>query len=376
MPRFFLGNFDFEEQLRGESHPSKPLKRLLLELAPCWLAAAEPDDRIWCPGELPEEFLESLESWELPREVFVSEYDRIPRGLELVPWGWSSEAIAFGNRYGLIIKPPSLDVVRFVNSREYSVLMEQQLDVDKEGCEKPAAQLCTSLSEIQSRIERLATESRWVIKANWSHAARERLQGRGPMVSVVEAHWIQKRLDRDGIVCWEPWLQRHSEIGIQWQIAPGHAPELIAITELLVDSRGQYLGSRSLTQNKLPDWIQIAIEATVPVVDDLARRGYFGPVGIDAMRFTLPDGQTSRTRALQDINARWTMGRLAAEWFNRIDSPGPMSWLHGIPADSLDAGIPSPQLIPTSPSIIDRIPVSHRSWLCCQSSTSQDSITS
>ena len=38
--------------------------------------------------------------------------------------------------------------------------------------------------------------------------------------------------------------------------------------------------------------------------------GDFSPLGLDAMRHRVPGGAV-RTRCLQDINARWTMGRLA-----------------------------------------------------------------
>ena len=34
--------------------------------------------------------------------------------------------------------------------------------------------------------------------------------------------------------------------------------------------------------------------------------GYFGPLGVDAMRYRLPDGSV-HLRPLQDINARWAL---------------------------------------------------------------------
>ena len=373
MNRFFLGNFDFEEQLRGEFQRPARLERLVLELTSSWLAIADARDRIWCPGRLPEEFLASLAQWGFPADIFVSEARDIPAGMELVPWGWSPAAVEFGERHRLVVNAPPLDVVRLANSREYSVPLEEP---DAEGWD--FATLCRQLGNVLACIERLPATTAWVIKANWSHAARERILGRGQVISNADIQWVKQRLARDGVVCWELWLKREDEIGIQWQIHSGQAPELIAITELLVDARGQYAGTRAMAESVAlftekgrpfsekkatpPEWATAATEATRPVIDDLAQRGYFGPVGIDAMRYLHPDWNIPRTRPFQDINARWTMGRLAAGWFERLGGSRPVTWWHG-PRHSSPCESPDSEWIATSPELIDGIPVSHRTGL-------------
>lgn len=370
MNRFFWGNFDFEEQLRGDAQRSSRVERLVLELASCWLAIADAGDRIWCPGELPVEFLESLAQWELPPNLFVSDPDQIPSGMELVPWGWSPAAVEFGERHRLIVNSSPLDVVCLANSREYSVSREESPADDRDY-----ATLCRTLGQVLACVERPPATTAWVIKANWSHAARERILGRGSRLSDADISWVKQRLARDGVVCWELWLPRQSEIGIQWNITPGKSPQLIAITELLVDARGQYAGTRgigfqpviSFEENldrleayPTDEWAQLAAEATRPVVKDLADRGYFGPIGIDAMRYFDPETNSSRTRPLQDINARWTMGRLAAGWFERLGRPA--TWRHGRWKTQAPVETGS-KCIATSPQRINGSPVTHRTWL-------------
>jgi hypothetical protein len=373
MNRFFYGNFDFEDQLRGEVQRSARMERMLLELASSWLAVADVGDRIWCPGRLPGEFLDSLSRWGLPAEIFVSEARDIPAGMELVPWGWSPAAVEFGQRHGLMIEAPPLNFVRFANSREYSVPLEEPPNDDL-----GFATLCRTFGEVLACVERLPVKTAWVIKANWSHAARERLLGRRPDLSNADIQWVKQRLVRDGVVCWERWLQRESEIGIQWHIPRNGPPQLIAITELLVDARGQYAGTRALAESVAfrsekerpfsekkatpPEWAILAAEATRPVVSDLGQRGYFGPVGIDAMRYLDTDSHLPHTRPLQDINARWTMGRLAAGWFQRLEPGATATWWHGA-REAADAGGEATEWIATSPATINGQPVSHRSWL-------------
>ena len=381
MNRFFYGNFDFEEQLRGEVQRPVRLERLVLELASSWLAIADAGDRIWCPGRLPDEFLASLDQWGLPADIFVSEARHVPAGMEMVPWGWSPTAVEFGQQHRLVVNAPPLEVVRLANSREYSVPLEEPPDDDWDF-----ATLCRRLGEVLACVERLPATTAWVIKANWSHAARERILGRGPVISDADVRWVKQRLARDGVVSWELWLQRETEIGIQWQLPRSGPPQLVAITELLVDACGQYAGTRAFAprgigfqpvissrtpdrleayptgQPPIPDWAHQAAEATRPMVTDLAQRGYFGPVGIDAMRFIHPEWKIPRTRPLQDINARWTMGRLAAGWFERFGSSRCMTWWHG-GRTGPESDAEGTKWIATSPELIDGIPVSHRTGL-------------
>jgi hypothetical protein len=95
----------------------------------------------------------------------------------------------------------------------------------------------------------------------------------------------------------------------------------------LVDRSCVYRGSRfAAGAGDVESW-QPAVEVASRVAHVLQRRGYFGPLGIDAMQYRDAAGQT-RLRALQDLNARYTMGRLALG-FRRLLPPGWCgTWLH------------------------------------------------
>ncbi len=108
--------------------------------------------------------------------TFVSDPFQIPAGMELVPWGWSPAAVEFGQQHGLQVRHPPLELVKLANSREFSVPREAPPDDETEF-----AELCRTLGQVLAKIERLSSSLQWVIKANWSHAARERIIGRGRM---------------------------------------------------------------------------------------------------------------------------------------------------------------------------------------------------
>jgi hypothetical protein len=129
----------------------------------------------------------------------------------------------------------------------------------------------------------------------------------------------------------------------------------------LTDRLGTYRGSRFRGE-----CCQLArsgeFTAVLDIVTRAARRiqqlGYFGPLGIDAMRYRTAEGQM-RWRPLQDINARHTMGRLALEIQRIVPESQHASWLHlsrsgkktdggPIVADS-DRQLTGARLIRTSP---------------------------
>jgi hypothetical protein len=103
-----------------------------------------------------------------------------------------------------------------------------------------------------------------------------------------------------------------------------------------------------------------AIDAALRAARRLHGLGYFGPLGIDAMRYRAADGSI-RLRSLQDINARWTMGRLSLGW-QRCLQPGDTGcWRHG-PTESGD-GITGRRTVRTSPEVVGGSAVDHQSWV-------------
>ncbi|MFM9963993.1 MAG: hypothetical protein ACKV2Q_22550 [Planctomycetaceae bacterium] len=328
MRRLFLGNFHFESELsaaRGWTPPAS-LRRMSAERAPAWISLAEEGDLIWTPEPIPDSFWESLAEQGLPRVRSVSKPPA--DDFELIPWGWSSGTRAFGSR----ASRPTDEAVRLGNSREWSFQLEQQLNVAL-----PGAARITRLEEVADVVRASAcqfgqseSEHSWVIKANFGMAARERVLGRGSTLTIANERWLQRRLQSDGAVFFEPWLRCRAEVGIQWTLPIlGHGqPELQGVTPLLTDPQGGYRGSEFSLDASIPIEWQRAVDVTQEAALRLQQLGYFGPLGIDAAIYEDSAGHAI-ARPLQDINARYTMGRLALG-FRRLLRPGEQGvWQHG-----------------------------------------------
>lgn len=321
--RLFVGNFDFEHQLAVPGRVlSQRLQRINAELATSWLAIAEDGDHIWTPQPLPDDFWKGLAKQGLPDVRGVAEIAP-SADQRLVPWGWTSDlqGLCLSTQSGSV---PSMNSIRTANSRRWSAAREADWKVGL-----PFAAAANTLDEATAAIDDILKWSpRWVIKAEFGMSGRERILGAGPLTD-QHRRWITRRLAADGVVFVEPWVDAVREAGLQFDVPQEGPCRFLGIAEMLPSARGQYTGTLfAAPQETNPcDWSP-AIAVAMRAVEELQTFGYFGPVGIDAMWYRSPDGRRA-CRPLQDINARWTMGRLALGWRKRFPDAAIGYWWHG-----------------------------------------------
>lgn len=352
MARLFVGNFDFERQLTTGGPLPVHLARLHAELACLWLSVAEDGDVIHCEQSIPESFQEELASRCCGRARFLDVIQvACPQVTEVVPWGWSPQMIQLARQLAPLQKPPAADVVELVNSRRFSALVEAELDVVIPGA-KGVASIEDLAAALAAGPKRMGEPVPWLLKANLGQAGRERFVGSGSDLGERLQRWILPRLKRDGAVYFEPLVLAIEEAGIQWTVPRQGSPNLDRVTPLISTREGGYQGSMvSLTT---PSQWEDAIAVQSEVVGRMQSLGYVGPVGIDAMRYRDHEGEV-RLRPVQDINARWTMGRVAFHWRDRLSPDRSGQWLHA-------PIIPDFAAIATSPSEIGGQLVRHRTW--------------
>jgi len=325
MRKFYVGNFDFEHRLASDLRGELPeaVRRINRELAACWVAVADEGDTIWSPDAIEDGFFERLADEGLPKVEPISQEDQIGDAVEVCPWGWTQALRDWGEQHGWWCPAPDQALVKAANSRMYSTRIERALGIDVPRCA-----VVESLDDLHKTLRDLPNgAARWVLKADFSMSARERLIGSGGTLTDAENNWVRNRLDGGGVLFFEPWVDRVEEAGLQFTIPASGPPVLEGLTSLLTDEQGHYRGSRfSLDVDAELRWMP-AIEAGMHVARDLKDRGYFGPLGIDAIRYRDAEGAV-RMRSIQDINARHTMGRMALGFRRLLEAGECASWLH------------------------------------------------
>ena len=325
MKRLFIGNYDFEHQLSaaGGWEPPESIRRLNAELATAWIAIAEDGDCIRTPAQVEATFFEEMAAVGLPNVRPVTHEREITEPVEVVPWGWTEELRNRADQQDWNYSAPSQAIVREANSRRFSFQCEQEWNLGLEG-----AAIVDSVDTLAESIRRLPRgDDRWVVKAEFSMSGRERVLGQGRQLPEQTLHWAHKRIERDGVVFFEPWVDRIAEAGLQFTIPKTGDPVIEGVTPLLTGERGEYRGNRFSVHDDIESIWSSSIDTAQQITQKLQAKGYFGPLGIDAVQYRDRDGEL-RLRPLQDINARYTMGRLALG-FRRLLEPGETgTWLH------------------------------------------------
>ena len=365
MARLLYGNFDFEHEL-ATPHYNRPkrLARLNAELAACLIGFADDHDQIWCSQPLPENYADRVADAGLPPVRFVSHGENCQVApnmrVELAPWGWSAAAVEFARQMGATVSNQNLDAVRKANSRGYSFSLEKSLQESPPGAFRleSSRKLVGAIAESASAWNRAAAEHRVVLKAEFGMSGRERISLRGDEVLSPSVHgWINRRVEQSGAVYLEPWLDSVAEFSTHWDIAPvdvmidkgsgkvqavwpvvPSAPSadervyFVGQTQLLNTPQGQYAGSRvgatsvNVSDEELHSMLSRIETVARQAAETIAKLGYTGTLGIDAMIYRDAEG-CLQARPLQDINARWSMGRIALALQQRFAPNGCLSLL-------------------------------------------------
>jgi len=359
MARILYGNFDFEYELEDRSYqPSSHLAALTAGLVPHLIALAGDGDYLWNSTGIPPEFLIAAARAGLPevhRSGSQSADSKLPADFPEPPlaehWGWSAVSVRVAEKHRWKTVCPALASVAQINDRLFGFALETESE-----CALPGSRLVRSIDELLNTIRVTATrfavcaeELQWVAKSRFGMASRGRIRGTGTLLRQPSIGWLSRQFRKNGQIVFEPWVTCDREFSTQWVIpCPGEAPELLGWTEILNNADGAPCGW--VMRPAVPfdkSEFRSALPVLTATVNRIQAAGYFGPVGIDSMRCLCPGtlpaaavdtqdthGPACLIRPLQDINGRYTMGRVALELAARLTPEQDASWLQ-LPAAGL-----------------------------------------
>lgn len=334
MQKILYGNFEFEHELESPTfRPTARIVEMSAQLSPHLLALARDGDFVWSLVEIPKSFLAAAASAGLPKvSCLWPDKDAVVSAepTEIVPWGFSGAVASFADRHSLIPVGCQSEVVRQVNDRAFAFELETVLDSGL-----PGRAMVRSHEEFQEAVRAGAEQAhvpesqfRWVAKSRFGMASRGRILGTGTQIDDPSAGWLWKQFEKNGCVIFEPWVECDREFSTQWDIPRNGGAVLRGWTEIQNERAGT--PSSWLRHTGVPfeeSEFRSAFTILKAAVERVASAGYFGPLGIDSMRFRGPDSSTA-LRPLQDINARYTMGRVALELAEKLSPDLDAVWVH------------------------------------------------
>ncbi len=220
---------------------------------------------------------------------------------EIESWGPSQLVADFAKKYNLNYQIPEWELVRQVNSKRFSFECSPKL---------PHAALLENETQAKDWLQ--SFEGDKVLKNCYGVSGKGHLIIDGPQFPLDQILAFLKKEWKKGLpVIAEPWVQRVFDFSTQWLIEKSGDVIYIGSTLCENDKRGHYLsntvGEESiLFKDRLP-FLKEHRQVATSVLSKIAKLGYFGNIGIDAMVCTLPD-QPPILHPIVEINARKTMG--------------------------------------------------------------------
>ncbi|NNE42609.1 MAG: hypothetical protein HKN12_00235 [Gemmatimonadetes bacterium] len=305
--REFYINLDFDVSLgagantgAGESRREHAVRRAR-DLVPAFLLAGGRDDRLLLEDRVPAEFLDYLKAQGL-EPAAAGDIHHPDSGREFVPYGWNAAAEAFAGRYDRVPRHPDLEVVRRVNSREFSAELERDLVAG--GRVPGGINACRTLDEVREALDSAESPGGFVVKAVHSNAALGNRRVRSAEPSPEDRRVIARLLEESGAVVVEVWHERVRDLAVTMGVEPDGAARDVHVHEVINTAEGAFLGAvfgGGSSDNAVRHEAELRDTAR-RIAAKLAEAGYFGPACFDA--YTWTDGECVYLRPLVDLNAR------------------------------------------------------------------------
>jgi hypothetical protein len=304
-----VANLHAEMQWAGHGTTSAALK-YAAAAGTLMRVLAGPTDPLWLPAAIDPARL--VEHERLPRPPLVTgSFDAIRGYHAVTAWAETQDVARLRAKRGFPV-PVRWDVAARANHRGFFLEV-----AERAGLAHPGTAFVTSIDALKRHVAKAGLRT-FVAKEPLSAA------GRGKFVlcpdeldDAIKAKALGGRIAACGGMLIEPWVTRSFDFGVACETTPTGGARVIGLHRQLVDERGKFQGLRLRTFESEPEWLDDRGRERVTIAVDvvasaLVRLGYGGPFTLDGYGVRGDDG-SERVHALGEINARYTMGRLAHE---------------------------------------------------------------
>lgn len=265
-------------------------------------------------------------------ELWDEEQD-IESPAELCAWGWSPKLLERCAWLTDSARKELAELTLWANDKRTSHQLAASLDIDP----LPSATLIDSLEAFDDVLT--ATPHDWIVKHPLGVSGRERVSGRSGECPERTRAWLERRLSRGEELLFEPRVEIEREHSVHAELVDSWPPVHVGTCELLVGKEGTYRGQRVSSAHD-GEWY----ERIKPALKVLWERGVRGPVSVDGFIGTLNGERVER--ALSEINARVTFGRVALELARAVAPSDEVAWYHPPRSAELELELEAPALTP------------------------------
>jgi hypothetical protein len=201
------------------------------------------------------------------------------------------------------------------NDRRTALTLAERLRVSL-----PGARVIATLEELDAHLAKggadAGHEARWVCKAPWTAAGRDRAHGHGSNVEGETRVHLGRMIERFGVVMFEPWMDRILDLGLCAQLKPDGTLHVDKPHTLLSDQRGAFQGIDLLEPALTPEEHAQLARTVEEAGKTLRGLDYTGAFTIDA--FVYKHHGMRKLHSLCELNARHSFGHVARALHGRL----------------------------------------------------------
>lgn len=281
---------------------------------------------------------------ELPQYLEVEQWSQLPKKLSdrkikgILPWGWSPRLQQWEESFSSITRDMSYrpkKVIPEYQSKHTSLALLGEFRASQKLEEKYPewiGETCTNFDEVEKAIVKLRESigNDLVIRSEYGLAGQGMVRHFEPDLKISSKNWCLQTLATEKLMV-EPWLNRVADCSCLIDIRDGKIKR-IGITRMLTSFQGQYLGTLTGKPGSIfpEEVVEILYDKSggnqggIDMLWQFAefagekfiQNGYQGPLCVDAFFYRLHN--EIRLRPCVEINARFSMGRLATELSKRV----------------------------------------------------------
>lgn len=301
--RIFYLNALFDLELGG--FPTTKVRQSVAEMSILFAPLLTAGDRLLVAVTVPPPFWDYLQRAGF--SISQHQIDQVADGAtsSSVVWGWNR---AVADRLSLVACPdtfPAFETVKEINNRRFCSHLAIEL-----GCGVPGSRFCSTPDTIELAARELLDSAAVVIKTAFGGS------GFGIRIIRHSDELEQTRAlftgycNHGGVVV-EPWLNRSYDLSTAAMLGKNGSIDSLWFQRLGVNGHGAFYSIFLADHDQLIEpWRRELTVLTRGVVEKVAQKGYFGPVGIDSFVYTSASGGRQLAAAIE-INGRYTMGILA-----------------------------------------------------------------
>jgi hypothetical protein len=193
---------------------------------------------------------------------------------------------------------PALATLRSVNDRAFCAELGQCL---------PGASFVRDMPALERQLADGSLTGRHVIKRAFSFAGREQRRVQDGVLDDSTRGFCRRSFARGEGVQVEPWVDRLADFSRHGYLSRAGRVWIGEAREQHCDPLGRFIGVSTIAGSVTESEAEILASELKRTAAALTAAGYFGPFGIDAFRYRMPDGSTAFNPRCE-INARFTMG--------------------------------------------------------------------